>query len=187
MFWAGIWKILEFSFWKFSFFGWKFSIYLNRRVFVLVFRPTTVQIILLRDRVYQPISVYLLLTLDRTYSCWKNAKTVPCKMQFVSNCYDTAILYHIISRSYNCFFFFFFFFFFLRDMRNENPDYLQITYQRVVNNCPQLRSVFLVPKILFFFSVYFLSILIPSKRNLVLPSRKHVYIILTHLNPTFIQ
>ena len=36
MFWAGIWKIYCFI-WKFSFFFWvvKFSIYLNRRVFVM--------------------------------------------------------------------------------------------------------------------------------------------------------
>ena len=36
MFWAEEWKISEFLIWKFSFFGGKkFSVYLNRRVFVM--------------------------------------------------------------------------------------------------------------------------------------------------------
>ena len=36
MFWAEIWKMLEFFIWfLFSFWRWKFSIYLNRRVFVM--------------------------------------------------------------------------------------------------------------------------------------------------------
>ena len=35
MFWAEIWKISEFFIWKFSFLVVKFSVYLNRRIFVM--------------------------------------------------------------------------------------------------------------------------------------------------------
>ena len=36
MFWAEIWKISEFFIWKFSVSGGKISIYLNRRIFVMI-------------------------------------------------------------------------------------------------------------------------------------------------------
>ena len=38
MFWAEIWKISEFFNWKFSFFGGKISVYLNRHVFLMVYQ-----------------------------------------------------------------------------------------------------------------------------------------------------
>ena len=37
MFWAEIWKISEFFIWKFSLLVVKFSVYLNRRVFIMIF------------------------------------------------------------------------------------------------------------------------------------------------------
>ena len=40
MFWAEIWKISEFFIWKFSFFGGKISVYLNRRVFIMYILKT---------------------------------------------------------------------------------------------------------------------------------------------------
>ena len=39
MFWAEIWKMSEFFIWKLSIFGGKISVYVNKRVFVMLRRP----------------------------------------------------------------------------------------------------------------------------------------------------